>query len=375
MLSFIPSIKLEKELKILHELVVSTNKLVENISFNEARYLNRFALISNVGASTRIENAALTDNEIEWMDTTLRKDDTITAFEGKKKIIIDKLLKDRERSVEEVVGCRQVLSLIYIQTKEFFPLSEVIIRGLHYDLLKYYSAAKIYAGNYKKSPNQVISFNHETNEKQIVLDPAPPGTITETAMYDLIKWYNNMIHEHPWPILIATEFMFRFLAIHPFQDGNGRLGRALFILALLQSDDRHLSNIARYIAVDRHIEQNRALYYSVLHQCANGKFKADSSNYKLEPLVWFFIKIIKSALNDIPVYINRYKDFQALSESAVQVLNCFKDHPEKRLQIAKIVSQVDLPRRTIQYSLKKLCDQQFIQRLGKGAGTRYQLIF
>ena len=47
--------------------------------------------------------------------------------------------------------------------------------------------------------------------------------------------------EHPWPLLVATEFVFRFLAIHPFYDGNGRLGRALFILALLQSVDKYLA--------------------------------------------------------------------------------------------------------------------------------------
>jgi Fic family protein len=67
----------------------------------------------------------------------------------------------------------------------------------------------------------------------VVLEPSPPGIITATAMAELINWYNTAIHDYPWPILVATEFVFRFLAIHPFQDGNGRLGRALFILAFI----------------------------------------------------------------------------------------------------------------------------------------------
>jgi len=138
MLSFAPSIKLEMEMKRLQGLIVEFYKSLEGISSEESRYLNRFAFISNIGASTRIENAVLTDREIEWVDTILNNDGRISAFEQKKEYILDKLSKDRERSVEEVVGSRQVLTTIYMQAKELFPLSETIIRGLHHDLLRYY---------------------------------------------------------------------------------------------------------------------------------------------------------------------------------------------------------------------------------------------
>jgi len=71
MLSFNPTLKLEKELKLLHSKIVTANQLLENIGFDEKNYLHKFAFISNIGASTRIENAILTDNEIEWMDMIL----------------------------------------------------------------------------------------------------------------------------------------------------------------------------------------------------------------------------------------------------------------------------------------------------------------
>lgn len=61
------------------------------------------------GASTRIENTVLTDQEIEWVDTTLSANDKTTAFEEKKQAILDKFSKDRERSIEAVVGCREAL--------------------------------------------------------------------------------------------------------------------------------------------------------------------------------------------------------------------------------------------------------------------------
>jgi len=123
---------------------------------------------------------------------------------------------------------------------------------LHHDLLRYYPRAANFAGGYKKTPNRVIFINHKTGEQGVVLDPAAPGMITNIAMAGLVNWYNLNIRENPWSLLVATEFVFRFLAIHPFQDGNGRLGRALFILTLLQSGDKYLKGITPYIAMDRH---------------------------------------------------------------------------------------------------------------------------
>ena len=274
-----------------------------------------------------------------------------------------------------MVGCRQILSTVYLQAKELFPLTEAIIRGLHHELLRYYPRAADYAGGYKKTPNRVLFINHQTGEQRVVLDPSPPGIITTIAMSELVGWYNLNIRENPWPLLVATEFVFRFLAIHPFQDGNGRLGRALFILALLQTDDKYLKEITSYIAIDRHIEQNRSLYYTTLHRSSEGKFHKDPRKYQIEPLAWFFVKVLRSSLIDISVYRDRYALMQKLSESALAVLNCFKSSPEKRLKVSDIQKEIALPRRTIQYALQTLAKNAFIQKLGQKAGTRYQLIF
>jgi len=375
MLSFKPSSKLEKELKLLQEACIKTALGLEGLSAKEARYLNRFALISNVGASTRIENAVLTDREVEWLDTTLSRGGKSSVFEEKKAFILDKLSKERERSIEEVAGCRQVLTTVYLQAKELFPITETIIRGLHHELLRYYPAAQNHAGGYKTVSNQVVSFNHDTGEKRVVLDPAPPGIQTETAMAELVQWYRQSIHEDTWPLLVAAEFVFRFLAIHPFEDGNGRLGRALFLLILLQADDKYLATLIPYLAVDRHIEQNRALYYATLHKCSDGKFHSDSLEYDLEPMAWFFIKVLRAALGDIDLYRRRYAALQQLPESALVVLNGFKATPKKRLAVREIEQETGLPRRTIQYALRILSEKQFIQKLGQGAASRYQLVF
>ena len=374
-LSFTPSPKLEKALKTVQGEVTRLAAELARLPDAEATWLHRWALISTVGASTRIENAVLTDVEIDWVDTALSQDGHVTAFEANKAAILDKLSKDRERSVEEVVGCREVLGIVYLQAAELFPLTESAIRGLHHTLLSFYPAARFYAGGYKISPNQVISINHDTGERRVVLDPTPPGPQTEAAMRDLILWYNQTIREHPWPLLVATEFVFRFLAIHPFQDGNGRLGRALFLLTLMQGDDVDFSKVIRFISIDRQIERHRPLYYAVLHQASGGKFHEDARLYQLDSLASFFLKMLENALADIAILRRRYAALRRLSESAVSVLACLKSAPERRLKVAELVTETRLVRRTVQNALVSLTKAGLLQRLGAGPGTRYQLLF
>ena len=97
--------------------------------------------------------------------------------------------------------------------------------------------------------------------------------------------------------------------------------------------------------------------------------------YKFDNLVLFFLKIFATAVADITLYRNKYVDLQSLSEAAVTVLECFKSNPETKLKVSDIERITNVPRRTIQFVLKSLTEKAFLQRLGKGAGSRYQLIF
>ena len=370
MLSFSPSPKLEKALKAAQSAIGMIGAELAGVADQEAAWLQRWTMISTIGASTRIENAILTDGEVEWVDTTLSQ-----AGPGTEQQILDKVSKDRERSVEEVIGCREVLGLVTLQATDLFPLTETAIRGLHHSLLRFYPDAAFHAGGYKPGPNQVVSVNHDTGERRVVLDPTPPGPQTDVAMRDLLAWYNATIKEHPWPLLVATEFVFRFLAIHPFQDGNGRLGRALFLLALLQGDDPEFARVIRFISIDRQIERHRVLYYSALHQASGGQFRGDAGAYALEPLAWFFLRMLEAALADVAVMRGRFRSVQRLSGAAVQVLACFKSAPERRLKLADLMTETGLVRRTVQNTLATLTDGGMLQRLGAGPATRYQLVF
>ncbi len=375
MLSFPLHSETVKWLKTLHAAFSERYLVLKGLSQEELEAIHHYARISQIGASTRIENAILTDSEISWLDTLLTSDGKTSAFQQQRQIIENKLSKERQRSIEEVAGCRAMLSLIYEQSHEMLPLAEIHIRGLHQELLRHYKDASHYRGQYKKNPNSVVEHHSMTGRKKEVFKTADPGVLTATAMADLVRWYSQAIQTEPWSVAVACEFVFRFLAIHPFQDGNGRVGRGLFLLCLLQCPDPHVSFVARYLSIDRQIEKHKEDYYFVLNRCSDGKYKLDPKKYHIEYFLSFMTKTLDKALKDVDFYQKKFRASLELSIGASQVLACFKDLPEKKLQTRELVKRTNLPRRTVSNALVALLKNGFIQKYGKGAAVRYQIIF
>ncbi len=199
--------------------------------------------------------------------------------------------------------------------------------------------------------------------------------MTEAAVASLLDWYNATLRAHPWPIAVACETVFRFLACHPFQDGNGRMGRALFLLSLMQCADPALPRVAPYLAVDRFIERNRTEYYAVLARVSGGRFHPDPGKYGIEPFLSFMLRAMDDALDAIAFYRRRVDAIRGLPASAGAVLRCFRDMPEERLTPSQIRESTRLPGRTVSRVLGSLVESGLLQRYGRGPATRYQLVF
>ena len=117
--------------------------------------------------------------------------------------------------------------------------NEVFIRNLHEVLLKepYENDAitpdgqrvkrRIAIGEYKTQPNNVRTSTGE------IYYFTPPEQV-KPAMGDLIDWYRRQENEGEHPIIIAATFHYRFIRIHPFDDGNGRLARLLMNMILIK---------------------------------------------------------------------------------------------------------------------------------------------
>lgn len=375
MLSFQIDSNITKQLIALNELITEKYAFLEGLPKDEKENIHRYAWISMVGASTRIENSILTDSEIDWIDSVLGKDGKQTALDAHRVQIENKLSKDKERSIEEVAGCRTVLLLIYEQAKDYLPFTEHTLRSLHQELLRHYSKPGIIKGAYKKHSNSVVEENHKTGVRKSIFKTADPGFETDLAVSQLVEWYNKAIIDEAWPIAVAAEFVYRFLAIHPFQDGNGRLGRALMLMSLLHSPNKKIAEVIYYLAIDRHIEKHKEEYYIVLNQCSDGLYRNDPKQYHIEYFLKYMIKVLQGAMSDIDFYAKRAKDFKKLPEKAVKILECFKERAEEKIKTKEILEATGFPKRTITTNLKILTDKEFIVRYGQGAATYYQLIF
>ena len=140
----------------------------------------------------------------------------------------------------EMTGHNEALKLIEEVVKEERPLTENFIRELNKLILKEdYQVDTITSdgkpikkwvrvGKYKTEPNHVLTVTGE------IFYFATPEE-TPAKMHDLMEWYRQKsAHDDVEPILLAAEFHYRFIRIHPFDDGNGRTARILMNFILMQ---------------------------------------------------------------------------------------------------------------------------------------------
>ena len=104
-------------------------------------------------------------------------------------------------------------------------------------------------------------------------------------------------------------------------------------------------------------------------------FKQDAHDYKIHYFVEFMLKVLSNSLDSIEIYREKYKSIQMLSDSALKVINCFKEHPEIRLNTQRIANETGLPLRTVAYALSGLFKNNLIQKSGQGSATKYQITF
>ena len=202
------------------------------------KQLKSIATVQSVGASTRIEGSQMTDDEVEVFINQIE----MSSF--------------TERDQQEVAGYFETLDTI---TEHFgtIEISENQIMGLHSLLLKYGEKDAWHRGKFKQVSNSVEA-NLADGTKQVIFKTSEPGLHTQDDMIRLFEWYRT--DKETLPLIKAALFVYEFLSIHPFQDGNGRLSRLLGSLLLLKSGYSWI----QYISFEKEIENRKSAYYKVL---------------------------------------------------------------------------------------------------------------
>ena len=249
---------------------------------------------------------------------------------------------------------------------ETIPFTENYIKQLHKILLKYSDKDERHRGEYKKFPNNVIAFDASGKELGTIFETTSPfDTIKE--MQDLINWIslylNNKEDLELHPLILIAIFVIRFLAIHPFSDGNGRLSRALTTLLLLKFG----YNFVSYISFERIIEENKDSYYLALRKT--------QSTLKLDVVEWdywlmFFLqsilKLKKRLNNKIRDEIDRFSKLPKSTEFILELII-----KTGKVTMSEILLSTNDKRSTVKLKLNELIERKLIVRHGKGRGVWY----
>lgn len=306
--------------------------------------LKQSVLITSTGASTRIEGARLSDEDIE----KLMRGISIQKF--------------RDRDIQEVKGYYELLLNVF-DSWQTLHVSEGLIKSFHKELLKYGYKDVLHRGEYKKKENKVIMID-ETGQSMGILFDTTPAYLAPIAMQELVEWtYGALTQKTYHPLLIIGSFLIEFLKIHPFEDGNGRLSRILTNLLLLQSGYAYIP----YVSHEKLIEDNKPDYYLALRKSQN-TFGSGYEN--LEPWLSFFFEIMTKQTKLAVNLITDERVETSFSKNQLMIWQYIEKNREATTGI--IVKDTGISRATVKQVLMKLQDLGKIEMLGIGRGARYR---
>lgn len=303
------------------------------------KQLKSIATVQSVGASTRIEGSKLTNDEIQ-----------VLLFENLK---IDKL---EERDQQEVVGYFQALDTISASFADI-RVSEGDVKNLHKILMKHSKKDEWHRGQYKQHPNSVDA--HYPDGRTVTLfNTTKPGRDTEDSMHDLFEWYQN---DKSTPAIIKVAvFVYEFLSIHPFQDGNGRISRLLGTLLLLKQSYPWI----QFVSFEHEIENRKTDYYKVLMDCQQNR-----PGENVDSWLDFFLACLISIQDKLMQKLETQKSQSALNPREKKIVQFIEAYPG--VKSGEIASKLNIPLPSVKRILSEMIADKIISKNGTGTGTNY----
>lgn len=307
--------------------------------------LKKIATIQSIASSTRIEGSQLTDNQVRLLLSTV----DITSL--------------KSPDEEEVAGHAELMNIIF-ENYHDLKLNENIIKQLHLIMLKYSSKDIRHRGEYKKINNNIEAFDVEGNSLGVLVQTASAFD-TPFKMKKLLNWLNETLKNNEiHPLMTLSIFVVDFLAIHPFQDGNGRLSRALTTLLLLKLQ----YDYALYTSLERIIELNKEKYYLCL---SRAQAEHPSSVIQLTKWIEFFLECLVMQKNELLTKLEQEQKINQLAPLSAKILLALQEHG--RLAVSQIAVLVSANRNTVKAHVFQLVKEHKIQKIGSGKGTIYFL--
>lgn len=313
---------------------------IERKEGQSLKELKSIATVRSVGASNRIEGNKMSDEEV---DALLQKIDLTT-------------LADRDS--QEVVGYFEVLDLI-TESYQNINLTESNLKSLHNSLMKYNAKDHWHKGNYKQHSNAVeASFPDGT--KQIIFQTTEAGFPTENEIRALLEWYTTETEVHP--LIKIASFVYEFLSIHPFQDGNGRLSRLISTLLLLTTGYKWIA----YVSFEHEVENRKNEYYQALRNC-----QAQRPNEEVTVWIQFFLNCLLTIQKQLLMKLVQSGLETQLSPKEKLIYSIIQNRPN--IQSGEISEKLSIPLPTIKRLLAVLTAKELIEKQGNGRNVSYSI--
>lgn len=291
------------------------------------------------------------------MEGTISTMDEILKFEADS-VDDSEIAKNVRSEVFETILYQRALTNAQRAMQDGYPLSQHLIKVLHQQLLSFGRGAKKSPGKYKVEQNYLA----DKTKQNILFVPISPEKLTD-GLEQLFKYVEESQH----PILIKTALMhLEFEALHPFQDGNGRIGRMLITLLLWSTGI--ISEPHFYIS--GYLEENKDLYIDTMRKV--------SENNDWESWCIFFLNAIEiQAIRNLQISENiktLYEEMkhvfsEALSSKwSVNALDYIFTNPVFRNN--RFTSNSGIPAPTAARFTRILLENNLIQTIEESSGRR-----
>ncbi len=300
--------------------------------------------------------AALREQAIIQSAESSNRIEGVTVEEKRLRPLLVGNARPRDRSEEELIGYRNALRWIY-DSKQRIPIQAKTILRLHELAQGGHSGD---AGKWKTRNNEIIELL-PNGEHRVRFIPTPAKQVPKVIEH-LCQLYADQSNAGRIPILLLVgTFIFDFLCIHPFRDGNGCVSRLLTALLLQE----HGFAVSRFVSLERLIEESKVDYYAILEECSQGWH--DGENVLL-PWWNYFLGIIRRAYNEFASRVEN-ADETGKTELVRQII----EHRVGQFTLADL--QADCPSVSAPLIKKVLGEMKklgLVNLIGRGRGARWQ---
>jgi len=300
--------------------------------------LRRAAMVQSVESSNRIEG--------------------VTVGAGRIDPLVLKRAKPRDRAEQEVAGYRDALANIHADPDRM-KVSAALIRDLHRQMYQY---ADEKGGRWKARDNVILEVRQDGT--QAVRFRPVSALATPKHMQRLMELHERELAAGKIDaLLLAAAFVLDFECIHPFTDGNGRVGRLLTLLLLYQCG----YGVGRYISLERIVEQSKETYYEALHRSSQGWHEG---RHDLRPWVDYFVGVLIAAYNDFEARVGTISSAKGAKRQLVK--NAIA-HLLPRFTIGELARVCKgISRKTLARALRDLQVEGAVRCLGRGPDAQWE---